>query len=78
MKKKNKKKKQSEHGNVQNLCHLIIAFFTPFNFVTLCQFNALRNYRIRKKKILGVKGCFSVLRYIKRGKKSHHETQLNF
>ena len=31
-----------------------------------------------EKKIFSVYGCFSVSRYIKGGKKSHLDTQLNF
>ena len=31
-------KKQIKHGAIQNVCHLHMAFFTQFNFVTLCQF----------------------------------------
>ena len=27
-----------KHGTTQKVCHLIMGFFTPFNFVTLCQF----------------------------------------
>ena len=53
-----------------------MAFFTPFNFVTLCQFyvvtspvTSLRNYRIREMKVFCIYSCFSVSRYINGKKK---------
>ena len=33
------KKQQIKHGAIQKVCHLIMGFFTPFNFVKLCQFH---------------------------------------
>ena len=68
--------------------HTVMAFFTQFSLVTLCQFHSntspllfvtsLRNYRMREKKIFCIYGSFNVSHYYKVGKKSHHDTQLNF
>ena len=30
--------KKIKHGTTQKVCHLIMGFFTPFNFVIVCQF----------------------------------------
>ena len=58
----------------------IIAFFTPFNVVTLCQFYSITSPALftklhsemkREKKIFCIYGCFTISRYIKGGRKSH-------
>ena len=82
-------KKQIKRGTIQKVYQLHNGIFHPIQlFHTLsilhCHFpcvsyqTSLRNYRMRKRKIFCIYRCFTVSRYIKGGRKSHLQIQLNF
>ena len=82
-------KKQIKRGTIQEVYQLHNGIFHPIQlFHTLsilhCHFpcvsyqTSLRNYGMRKRKIFCIYGCFTVSRYIKGGRKSHLQIQLNF
>ena len=74
-------KQQTNHRAIHKVCHLHIAFFIPFIWVTLCQFyscttpvaytkkSKLRTER--KGDFLYAYGCFRVSCYVKGGRKSY-------
>ena len=49
------------------LCHTLLILL--YHFPCVIPQSSLRNYRMRENKIFCTYGCFSVLRYIKGGRK---------
>ena len=62
---------------MQTYCKTSMVLKYVFSFIYIGRFQ-IKNYVMRKKKILCIYGCFSVLCYIKGSRKSCLETQSHF